>query len=724
MSDAGDTESWEFKGGTFTSTASWRECGGRKFTELGGVIENKNTSTYLRNVLPLSDEWTVYQGVANFNGQECTFTSSGITANVNKTIEVNGYKNIYLGGIIDTQGQTDTHYIECLVYREGYDAPSTRTLTLQKTEGYLYTYYDVFTFAENITKITFRFRIKESNKTVIFKTPIAVMLFDANDIALGDFFTGSKDYYSDYAKESTYSKEADYAKEVSKSSALYQSKADCADLPMNLIKSSDFSNLLDWIYPTITESIINNGVFTANKIVNDNGILYQNTEFEEQTGDYVYLSLKLKTSYSLDNDTYLEAIVYYNDETYNTLTAKTPIGTDENGFYLLEVYRAITKPVTHAIIRVRLKNLSSYENVNVQIKEPFMAVVSSSQFSDIYNGNCLYYQSKKATPFAKTAIRALIADNVDLEKLYAQITPLAGKKLLSLGDSTSFGKKWQPQLCKLTGMNFLSDAIFTEYADNVNIVIKHLDEEERTVVASNYPIGYGESAGIKNIATAIGGSAVRAVATVGTSGTEVDGSSAIVDGVSYNVGVAPGESLYERSKYVHLYQPDVIIVMGSQNDGTLAQGSALLGSMEDAPYQGGYILKSEYDLLRNEEKKKYSFYAMYKGMLLNLVKNNPKASIYCCGVMRCLRKQYTEAGEYDEQATIDYFYNTMLPAIKVKNAAIKEVTEYYGCKYIDLEGLSINPWNNTEWSSDTGDLLVHPNIERGNMMALSIFNQM
>lgn len=37
LSDAGDTESWEYKGGTFTSTASWRECGGRKFTEL----ENK-----------------------------------------------------------------------------------------------------------------------------------------------------------------------------------------------------------------------------------------------------------------------------------------------------------------------------------------------------------------------------------------------------------------------------------------------------------------------------------------------------------------------------------------------------------------------------------------------------------------------------------------------------------------------------------------------------------
>lgn len=41
MDDAGDAESWEYKGGTFTNTASWRECGGRKLTELEGKLGNK-----------------------------------------------------------------------------------------------------------------------------------------------------------------------------------------------------------------------------------------------------------------------------------------------------------------------------------------------------------------------------------------------------------------------------------------------------------------------------------------------------------------------------------------------------------------------------------------------------------------------------------------------------------------------------------------------------------
>ena len=686
-------------------------------------ILDKNASTYLKNLLKLDENWTSYQGNSSYENGVCTFQSTGNSANVNTTIEIQqGYNSIYLGGIIDTQGNTTTQYIQCLIYRKGIASPSTRELSVIKNNANEFTYGSKFTFDEEIEKITFRYRIGESNKTVLFKNPIAVLLSNINDLELGDYFEGTKDFYSDYSKEAGHSQTATFAENVSENSSAIQSKADSANLPQNLVISANFSDESKWVFQAVTNYNIENGRFHVNKVSNDNGIIYQNTSFEEQNGNYIYCSGKLKSNYSLTNDTYFEVIVYYNDETYNTLTANSSIGTDDEGYYLFEVSRAITKPVTHAIFRIRLKNLSSYENVGVVIKEPFMAVISNEQFNDIYNGNCVYYL-KRATPYANIAIKALNAGKIDLEQLFSKITPLAGKKLLTLGDSITFGKKWQPQLAALTGMAFLENAVFTEYADDVSIQIQHLSELPKTVTVSNYPIGEGETGGIKNVATAIGGSSVRAVATPGSTGTEVDGNSAIVDGVSYNVGVAPGESLYERSKYVHIYEPDIIIVMGGQNDGTLSTGSSRLGSMDDEAYQGGYILQSEYDLLETEEKKKYSFYAMYKGMLLNLIKNNPKASIYCCGVMRCLRKQYNNE-IYDEEATINYFYNNMLPAIKVKNAAIKEIAEFYGCKYIDLEGLSINPWNNTEWSSDTGDLLVHPNVERGNMMAISISNQL
>ncbi len=44
LDDAGDTESWEYKGGTFTNTASWRECGGKKLAELEKKIEGLSSN--------------------------------------------------------------------------------------------------------------------------------------------------------------------------------------------------------------------------------------------------------------------------------------------------------------------------------------------------------------------------------------------------------------------------------------------------------------------------------------------------------------------------------------------------------------------------------------------------------------------------------------------------------------------------------------------------------
>ena len=41
LDDAGDTENWEYLGGTFTNTASWREYGGRELTRLENAIGEK-----------------------------------------------------------------------------------------------------------------------------------------------------------------------------------------------------------------------------------------------------------------------------------------------------------------------------------------------------------------------------------------------------------------------------------------------------------------------------------------------------------------------------------------------------------------------------------------------------------------------------------------------------------------------------------------------------------
>ena len=45
LDDAGDTESWEYKGGTFTNPTSWRECGGRGLTELKNDLISTKINT-------------------------------------------------------------------------------------------------------------------------------------------------------------------------------------------------------------------------------------------------------------------------------------------------------------------------------------------------------------------------------------------------------------------------------------------------------------------------------------------------------------------------------------------------------------------------------------------------------------------------------------------------------------------------------------------------------
>ena len=75
LSDAGDTESWEYKGGTFTSTASWRECGGRKFTELEnkiGVLLPDNINSF--NILSKS-QMTLGKSINGSNGQEIVLST-------------------------------------------------------------------------------------------------------------------------------------------------------------------------------------------------------------------------------------------------------------------------------------------------------------------------------------------------------------------------------------------------------------------------------------------------------------------------------------------------------------------------------------------------------------------------------------------------------------------------------------------------------------------------
>ena len=66
LDDAGELESWEYKGGTFTSTASWRECGGKKISELEQQIGKAGVN--MNPYFPFADSATFYTNEANKTG--------------------------------------------------------------------------------------------------------------------------------------------------------------------------------------------------------------------------------------------------------------------------------------------------------------------------------------------------------------------------------------------------------------------------------------------------------------------------------------------------------------------------------------------------------------------------------------------------------------------------------------------------------------------------------
>gem|GEM_PF-1524098 len=155
-------------------------------------------------------------------------------------------------------------------------------------------------------------------------------------------------------------------------------------------------------------------------------------------------------------------------------------------------------------------------------------------------------------------------------------TALAGKKLVTIGDSMTSESTWQPYLVEATGL------VWSFY------------ETSKGMIGS--PM------------MGIGGATIRPVLLDDGKG-------------NYIPGKGPGQSVYARATSVKNYNPDIIILWGGQND---SKPDANFDIYE-APYNGGEISGSASSVP--------TFVASYKGTLEILIKDNPKAKIYAMTVM-------------------------------------------------------------------------------------------
>lgn len=205
------------------------------------------------------------------------------------------------------------------------------------------------------------------------------------------------------------------------------------------------------------------------------------------------------------------------------------------------------------------------------------------------------------------------------------------KKFVFLGDSITYQNKWQPTLQNRFGF-----------------------------VYSFREIQYGLD-GKKP--TGVGGSMVTPL---------------IID----ETGKRTGESIYVRADDVQYYSPDVIIVLGGQND-RIATGDVPLGSISDATYTGGEVTSGS-----------PSFYASYKGLLTKLITQNPTSQIICIAPMFSTDQTWAQK--------------------KDKADAVIACAKSFGIKCINgLEDFGINSINQSSYFSDG----VHPSDVGGKRIA-------
>ncbi|WPU91785.1 SGNH/GDSL hydrolase family protein [Mucilaginibacter sabulilitoris] len=150
----------------------------------------------------------------------------------------------------------------------------------------------------------------------------------------------------------------------------------------------------------------------------------------------------------------------------------------------------------------------------------------------------------------------------------------------------------------------------------------------------------------------------------------------------YVTGQGPGMSIYVRSLDAHYYNPDVILIMGGQNDGRTG-----LGTIDDPEYTGGELASTDPSLP--------TFASAYKGLLKQLITANPTTKIIG------ITPYYTGTSDYTSSIYTEF---------KNRNDLIKSIFQHYSIECIDqISDLGFHPLNNTTNTVDG----IHPTTPAG-----------
>ncbi|MFA5849937.1 MAG: SGNH/GDSL hydrolase family protein [Bacteroidales bacterium] len=163
------------------------------------------------------------------------------------------------------------------------------------------------------------------------------------------------------------------------------------------------------------------------------------------------------------------------------------------------------------------------------------------------------------------------------------------------------------------------------------------------------------------------------------------GGSMVTPHITGTTGQTAGLSMYARADDVDYYSPNIIMILGGQNDST-----SNIGTAEDTPYAGAEVTENP-----------PTFCASYMGMLVKLITQNPTAKIIC------LTLTYGTDHSYAQKIA--------------KVNAIKACAAKYNLQVIDLFGeCGINSINHASFIADG----IHPSAAGGLIMGSLISSKL
>lgn len=252
---------------------------------------------------------------------------------------------------------------------------------------------------------------------------------------------------------------------------------------------------------------------------------------------------------------------------------------------------------------------------------------------------------------------------------------MKGKKLVTLGDSLVQICAWQPRLSNFSGLVWSYDETYTGvgYVSLIDGTYTTEDKSADPNYRAAYKMGYG-------------GSSIRP---------------------------ASENSAYIRSKDAKFYNPDVIIIWAGENDGIEDwKSSGNTGTTPDEivaqeiPYKNGVVDNT------------VSTIAAYKGMIEQLMENNPNVIIFLVTSMRAFgeigknptgvyENVYPHPRFADMQDVLEWESSRRYPKVEYTRA----IARYYSLPIIDLWAKSgINDYNAGVWYGESADncIQVHP----------------